>query len=66
MWTYGSTVNAPSQRATYTATMLTNGVIVYIGGQQFGKLIDINQISLYDTKLGTWSAMVCLKLNNNF
>ena len=62
IWSYGSTVNVPSKRYTYSATILTNGVIVYIGGFEEtatgGQIVDINQIYLYDTKLNTWSLEV--------
>ncbi|CAI2176260.1 10323_t:CDS:2 [Funneliformis geosporum] len=32
MWTIGSIANAPLQRHSYTATFLSSGIIVYIGG----------------------------------
>jgi len=31
-WTIGSSVNAPGGRFDYTATLLSSGIIVYIGG----------------------------------
>jgi hypothetical protein len=31
-WTKGSTINAPLPRVDYTATLLSNGIIVFIGG----------------------------------
>jgi hypothetical protein len=31
-WTIGSSVDAPEGRFDYTATLLPNGIIVYIGG----------------------------------
>src|SRR6266496_1946172 len=34
VWSYGSTFNAPNNRTGYTATMLKNSVIVYIGGAE--------------------------------
>jgi N-acetylneuraminic acid mutarotase len=49
-------------RASYTATLLSNGVIVYIGGYNFEVEIDISQIALYDTKTLTWSSKV--RINN--
>ncbi|CAI2191065.1 17442_t:CDS:2, partial [Funneliformis geosporum] len=33
-WSYGPIVNAPTPRADYTATLLSDGVIVYIGGRE--------------------------------
>jgi N-acetylneuraminic acid mutarotase len=47
-------------RAGHTATILSNGVIVYIGGfDSEVKNLDISQITLYDTKSLTWSNKVC-------
>jgi N-acetylneuraminic acid mutarotase len=61
-WSYGSLINAPSGRMLYSATMLSNGVIVYIGGWEKTAVgtvpVDINQIYLYDTKLDSWSLRV--------
>ena len=33
-WSKGSTINAPSIHAEYTATLLSNGMIVFIGGRE--------------------------------
>jgi N-acetylneuraminic acid mutarotase len=52
-----STLNSPNNRHAYSATLLKNGVIVYIGGLT-PSAIDINQINLYDTKNGEWKTMV--------
>ncbi|RGB21837.1 hypothetical protein C1646_678271 [Rhizophagus diaphanus] len=59
-WSYSSALNMPIRRAGYSATMLKNGVIVYIGGSITEKELtnNINNIVLYDTKLDTWSTMV--------
>jgi hypothetical protein len=47
-------------RVSYTATLLPNGVIVYIGGYGSGSSdVDISQITLYDTKSSNWSDKVC-------
>ena len=50
-------------RAGHTATLLSNGVIVYIGGytndEPTSRTLDISQITLYDTKCLTWSNKVC-------
>ena len=55
--------NSPvDRRASYTATLLSNGIIVYIGGFNGTKLIDISQIDIYDTYSLTWSNKVCIIL----
>ncbi len=64
-WSYGSIIDAPSRRHSYTATLLSNGLIVYIGGHEttadnIDQEVDINQINIYDTKLSAWSVMVCI------
>ncbi|CAI2166798.1 19743_t:CDS:2 [Funneliformis geosporum] len=56
----GSSQNGPSQRCAYTATLLPNGTIVYIGGYKTptngeSPVVNITEIYLYDTKLDTWS-----------
>ena len=33
-WSKGSTINAPLPRLYYTATLLSNGIIVFIGGRE--------------------------------
>jgi hypothetical protein len=33
-WSKGSTINAPLPRVDYTATLLSNGIIVFIGGRE--------------------------------
>ncbi|CAI2179346.1 953_t:CDS:2 [Funneliformis geosporum] len=55
-------VNAPSKRHSYTATLLSNGFIAYIGGLEFveSREVDIKQVYLYDTKSLTWSLKVCV------
>ncbi|CAG8534884.1 uncharacterized protein OCT59_001639 [Rhizophagus irregularis] len=59
-WSYSTAPNMPIRRAGYSATMLKNGVIVYIGGSitEQELTININNIVLYDTKLDTWSTMI--------
>ncbi len=64
-WSYGPIINAPSRRYGYTATLLSDGTIIYIGGYELTvdnieREVDINQISLYDTKLESWSVVVCI------
>jgi hypothetical protein len=41
-WSKGSTINAPLPRADYTATLLSNGIIVFIGGRETNDLNDVN------------------------
>ncbi|RIA96169.1 hypothetical protein C1645_733472 [Glomus cerebriforme] len=63
IWSYGSTLNIPNKREGYSATILKNGIIVYIGGQEeteenISQTVDINRIDLYDTKLDIWTVMI--------
>jgi hypothetical protein len=48
-WSKGSTINAPLPRLDYAATLLSNGIIVFIGGrEEINKIlrdVDINQVS---------------------
>ncbi|CAI2166170.1 3826_t:CDS:2 [Funneliformis geosporum] len=55
IWSYGPIDNADLKRDSYTATLLTNGMIVYIGGREINSEVDINKINLYDTRLSFWS-----------
>jgi len=64
-WSYGPTFNTLLKKMAYTATLLSNGMIVYIGGQELtdgGQVreVDINQISLYNTTSNTWKVEVCM------
>ncbi len=68
-WSYGPIINVPSKRAFYSATLLTNGKIAYIGGYEQTndgdeRVVDINQINLYDIGLATWSKMVIIYYNS--
>ncbi|RGB38777.1 hypothetical protein C1646_755276 [Rhizophagus diaphanus] len=58
-WSKGSTLNVPLPRVDYTATLLSNGIIVFIGGRETNNFVDvnINQLALYDTKIDKWSLM---------
>ncbi|GES94599.1 hypothetical protein GLOIN_2v1532917 [Rhizophagus clarus] len=58
-WSKGSTINAPLPRIDYTATLLSNGIIVFIGGRETNAFndVDINQLALYDTKVDKWLTM---------
>jgi N-acetylneuraminic acid mutarotase len=63
-WSEGSTLNTPIPRWDYTATILSDGRIIYIGGiehtvDDIYREVDINQINIYDTKSASWSVMVC-------
>ncbi|PKK75369.1 hypothetical protein RhiirC2_846071 [Rhizophagus irregularis] len=54
-WSIGSTI---IPRTDYTATLLSNGTIVFIGGKDNNyNDVDINQLALYDTKVDKWSIM---------
>jgi hypothetical protein len=55
-------------RVSYTATLLSNGAIVYIGGYDAASIIiDVSQIALYDTKTSTWSNKVRMNdIKNNY
>ena len=50
-WSKGSTINAPLPRVNYTATLLSNGMIVFIGGREDHgantpwRDVDINQVN---------------------
>jgi N-acetylneuraminic acid mutarotase len=48
-WSKGSVINAPLPRMDYTATLLSNGIIVFIGGRELYlnniRDVDINQVN---------------------
>ncbi len=50
-WSYET--NAPTARDLYTATLLLNGVIVYVGGRIYVPQ-NVDEINLYDTKSDSW------------
>ncbi|CAI2174134.1 16955_t:CDS:2 [Funneliformis geosporum] len=50
-------INAIKSRHLYSATLLTNGIIIYIGGFEV-EIADIKQIILYDTNSLTWSERI--------
>ena len=58
-WSYGNKLTMPMARHFYTATLLPNDIIIYIGGLYYGKkAMDIRDIVLYDTISDTWETMV--------
>ncbi|CAI2163846.1 4819_t:CDS:2 [Funneliformis geosporum] len=66
-WLNNPPVNSPSIRTGYTATLLTSGIIAYIGGMEMvevntTRLVDIRQIYLYDTNSLTWSEKVGINI----
>ncbi|RIB27654.1 hypothetical protein C2G38_2239965 [Gigaspora rosea] len=54
-WTQGSNVSAPTSRADFTATLLKNGLILYLGG---GDNINMVEIPIYNTYNNSWSKMI--------
>ncbi|RHZ54932.1 hypothetical protein Glove_421g66 [Diversispora epigaea] len=52
------TNNLPPVSNDYSASILSNGIIVYFGGQSNGTLLKMKNIKLYDTKKDEWSHMV--------
>ncbi|EXX57143.1 uncharacterized protein OCT59_023196 [Rhizophagus irregularis] len=59
-WSKGSSIYAPLPRVDFTTTLLSNGIIVFIGGRETNNLVDvdINQLVLYDTTIDKWSSMM--------
>ncbi|CAG8442274.1 2168_t:CDS:2 [Dentiscutata heterogama] len=51
--TQGYNVNAPTPRADFTATLLNNGLIIYIGGSD-----DMFKIPIYNTNNDSWSTTI--------
>ncbi|CAG8841165.1 32274_t:CDS:2, partial [Gigaspora margarita] len=49
-WTQGSNVNAPIRRIDFTATLLNNGLILYIGGS--------TGIPTYNTNNNSWNTTI--------
>ncbi|CAG8659014.1 2663_t:CDS:2, partial [Funneliformis mosseae] len=57
-WSLGSKVNIPNPRDVATATILSDGKIVFLGGNGDGNIINMSEINLYDTNNDKWSQMV--------
>ncbi|CAG8742396.1 21089_t:CDS:2, partial [Dentiscutata erythropus] len=55
-WGVGSLIGAPSGRFDYTATLLPNGNIVYIGGVDSSGAVNLLTIPLYDINGNIWSS----------
>ncbi|PKB99101.1 hypothetical protein RhiirA5_430282 [Rhizophagus irregularis] len=53
-YAFSSITNAPLPRVDYTATLLFNGVIDFIGGREINNLVNF---PLYDMKVDRWSTM---------
>ncbi|CAB4376493.1 unnamed protein product [Rhizophagus irregularis] len=69
-WLKGSTKGSPPSLIGYTATLLSNRTIVFIGGKELylNKLRDINQLALYDTEVDQWTSMIArgITLENRY
>ncbi|CAJ0765342.1 23709_t:CDS:2 [Entrophospora sp. SA101] len=63
-WKVGSSINIPPGRFDYTATLLPNGNIVYIGGVS-GEVVDLLKLPLYNINDDTWSSMWVNEFNIN-
>ncbi|CAG8476851.1 12771_t:CDS:2 [Cetraspora pellucida] len=57
VWTKGSSIGAPTARYVFSATLLNNGLILYIGG---GDSINMAEIPTFNTNSGTWSLTVAV------
>ncbi|RHZ81956.1 hypothetical protein Glove_116g43 [Diversispora epigaea] len=58
--TLNISLNLPPKRSDYSATLLSNGFIVYIGGRNDPgqPAITMNELYLFDTNNLTWSSMI--------
>ncbi|RIB01372.1 hypothetical protein C2G38_2256219 [Gigaspora rosea] len=57
-WSIGSQPQAPTPRDGYSATLLPNGIIAYIGGYGVDGPTNLKEIYLYDTKNNAWETMI--------
>ncbi|CAG8609512.1 9621_t:CDS:2, partial [Racocetra persica] len=56
-WAPGSIVGAPTGRVDFSATLLNNGLILYIGGIGGGDSINMAEISIFNTNNNSWFPM---------
>ncbi|CAG8758989.1 8407_t:CDS:2, partial [Funneliformis caledonium] len=54
-WELGSSINAPSPRVVYGATLLSNQLILYLGGSNSKALASLKEVYIYDTINDSWS-----------
>ncbi|CAG8673380.1 11826_t:CDS:2 [Funneliformis caledonium] len=54
-WEQGSSINAPTPRGYYGATLLPDQKIIYIGGYTSDQPLSLEQVYLYDTMNDEWS-----------
>ncbi|GBC05035.1 hypothetical protein RclHR1_00060048 [Rhizophagus clarus] len=56
IWGEGSSINAPTARINYGATLLPNQNIIYIGGgDSLNQSLPLNEVYIYDTINDIWS-----------
>ncbi|RHZ86285.1 hypothetical protein Glove_52g42 [Diversispora epigaea] len=61
----GSNINIPSSMVGYTATLLPNGIIIYIGGRDMnGEIILIKNITMYDINEDSWNSTITKSQND--
>ncbi|RHZ88859.1 hypothetical protein Glove_21g268 [Diversispora epigaea] len=60
----GSTINGPPSMFGYTATLLPNGIIMYIGGRTaVSTTISIKNITMYDVNDDSWNYTIAKSQN---